>query len=319
MIIFLRKNEGVLSVVSLILLAIGIVFMTITRNNSVNVFIGSPIIRSFFSDSDVLISNWLNLLLIFPLAALEAILLNRTIQQEGLITKLSNFPLLVFVLLMFCVTAVFLTPLALIGTLGAIMFFRQSLLILYEVQIEKALFNASFIAGVLTLVYPFYFTLFVSLIPLLLITSSASLKRVLLCILAFLTPIYLATSFVFLIAPIHLGVFWGFLNPTVALSNPTPFQFGFFGIISLGLVMANKVTVSSSTLREKRKWYWVVVLFLALSSSVFLSGNWDIFILVTLVPSVIIISKNFVALKNKWLVRSIFYGLLGLSLINMLS
>jgi hypothetical protein len=318
LIVFLRKNEGVLTVVSIVLLALISIYFGMVSHQEMALFHSAPFLTALMGAKGPMLPSWLNYLMFYPLAIVNAFLLNRIIQQEGLVTKLSNIPILIFVILLLCLPEAFRSPLAMVATTVVIIVLSYSLKVLNEVHTDRALFNASFLSGGLILVQPLYFPMFFSLIILLLLTGVVSVKRLLLAALGLLTPIYLVFGLVFLFNPTEVQAFNDLLVVSDSLMNISPTQISFLTLMLVSILFGNALTASSSTLRERRKWHWIMMFFIALSLSVFL-GSIEFIVISTMVPSVVILSKNFVLIQNKWIARGLFFGLLAVCLINLLA
>ena len=245
MIVFLRKNEGVLTVVSIVLLALISIYFGMVSHQEMALFHSAPFLTALMGAKGPMLPSWLNYLMFYPLAIVNAFLLNRIIQQEGLVTKLSNIPILIFVILLLCLPEAFRSPLAMVATTVVIIVLSYSLKVLNEVHTDRALFNASFLSGGLILVQPLYFPMFFSLIILLLLTGVVSVKRLLLAALGLLTPIYLVFGLVFLFNPTEVQAFNDLLVVSDSLMNISPTQISFLTLMLVSILFGNALTAST--------------------------------------------------------------------------
>lgn len=246
----------------------------------------------------VTVGFWLNagLSLIFIFGAF--IYLNRLTQTQAILGQISNLPVFIAWTLSLWIFNE-LPPFSIWLVMLLILFYYGQLLFVFdEYRLDASVFNAAFIVGLCSL---FYFGLSVFLLPVvvaLMQKSRLSIKRVLKMLFGFLTPAYLMFAVNFL------------LFDTVSL--PVTFE-------AVDLIKANWfrpdillliagagvaiwfvwVQLSRSTIRERKRWYLILISAICGVICTFLMGQ--TLGAVLLIPMTWLIVKGLMGVKKWWM------------------
>lgn len=261
----------------------------------------------------------INLIFASILAVVASILANRLIQSLALLDKLSNMPLLVMTLLFFVIPTSVNGILLWLCILLQLAFVKYCFTVISGQSINQALFNAAFISGLSLLLQPYFIVMYPAIIIALLISASFTLRRFGLTIIGFVLPTYLFACILYLFAPENLSLFRQIFIFHLDFDLNTEYFIHIFLLllILISILFLNKKINASSTLREKRKWQFEIVLFATSSLALFL-GDADYFVAVSTLGSTIIISRLLAAAKKNWVSDLILLGLIVLIVINLI-
>jgi hypothetical protein len=210
---------------------------------------------------------------------------------------------------------------ALTGTVFFEMEVLQALLVvLSSWAVNRNVFNASFFTGILTLAHLYWALVGVWII--IAIAYSAKINSRVLILAA--TGIALPWYFLIMLS---------FIFPEKILFNaiiyPSQFNFSFpelrdlsqWVLAAVGGIAAtlyNSAGMSSTTLRIRKKWQMVLLMFFSTLPLLFLGDNTMPAVL-AFVPAVIAISKFLLSYPNKWIKELVFVLFLGLTIIHAVS
>jgi len=246
--------------------------------------------------------------------------LHRILLSWSLLGSQSNIALLVAVLGFFCLS---------FSSNSIILWLEMTILMfiinqLFEIiegdAVNRNVFNASFFTGILTLAHLYWALVGVWII--IAIAYSAKINSRVLILAA--TGIALPWYFLIMLS---------FIFPEKILFNaiiyPSQFNFSFpelrdlsqWVLAAVGGIAAtlyNSAGMSSTTLRIRKKWQMVLLMFFSTLPLLFLGDNTMPAVL-AFVPAVIAISKFLLSYPNKWIKELVFVLFLGLTIIHAVS
>lgn len=301
---FLKNNDGVLPLLSAVLLLVYSVVSVVVN--------GLPEYDAIFHSSA---DGWVSWLLWFgQMIAVYGVLFmaNRVFQQFQLLTRLSNMPIFLGVLGYFAVPTSFSHPFAWIA-LGIMLVYVSSLFgAMQGDQPKQNAFWSGFALGSASWFFApalFFFPLFIQSG---FSSGMLTLRRLIIHIVGFLLPTYLVLMIVYLFQDDVIYPHWLEAKWTMSNLNLSSFWLLAFAIFCLTLlVVAVSVGLKSSTIREKRRFYLMVAMAVLafVAGLVFSAGVWlSLFV----VPASVVFSRLFQQIGKRWVYESLFVLYLAL-------
>ncbi|MEX2597242.1 MAG: hypothetical protein WEC59_09980 [Salibacteraceae bacterium] len=285
MIAFLKKNDPILLFIAPVLMVFWVLMKTLAIVQNLNAFgAGDP----FFSTWPF----WLTSFGVLIGAVMFAFLLNRVVQNSILLGRISNFPMLFVAILLGVIPTEQLSLTFFVLSILQVPLLRWLLDLPEGQKLEEKTFNAGFVIGIMAIVNSW--SLLLLWLPLQAMMSAGLLnfRRLAITFIGFITPVYLINAFLYLFNNSLRFPSWS-LNwslDLLPLSLESISIIG-FALILIVFVFASLLQIStSSTLREKRKWYLVVtylfISWLIITQTGFAQGLYSLF-----VPAVILFSR----------------------------
>ncbi|MEZ4721456.1 MAG: hypothetical protein R2813_06210 [Flavobacteriales bacterium] len=266
---------------------------------------------------DNAIGIWLNSILSSITAMLVFFFVNRIIQSLGLMSKLSNIPMLVMGLFYFLIPTGINSPVLWLILWLTVLFMRQCVAIISEDRSNVTIVNAAFICGVATLVYPFAAAGGFVLLAVVLLSGAADLRALMLTLVGFSLPLYIVWAIQYIFWPDTLR-FWDVPFESYSwFSNQAIVSLGLFTLVVVSSVANNARILAVVTLRERRKWQLQLIMF-AVATLAGLIGGISVFIVLGFIPAAIILSRTFASYPGKWFPETIFIALVFLVVITPL-
>ncbi|GEM_PF-3836723 len=295
MIRFLQRFDNLLLLLSPIVLILGgIVELLVVKD--MHALEALPVFDQLVAEGHWLRSYWVNLSLSPLLAFAIFLALNRFIQTDGFLPRLSNLPLFLASMAYFLISSFQQHILVWITLYVFIRFLRNCFQVINGGVTTANAFNSGLLLGLMTITHP-VLSMFGSLFLLAVVYQGLPKLRTLLAMLiGWITPFYFSGSVFYLLdipIPEVLGaVEWKLFD--ISLAEPRQFVWIVLLALILFVVFSEQSMLSSATLKVKRKWN---ILFLALVVAVLSSllvGS-QLFAMFGLVPGALLLGQFFQA------------------------
>lgn len=265
-------------------------------------------------------ARWFNMTISVLVAVATFFLVNRSVQHWGLLGRLSNVPLFIAVVCFFTMPSTLNSAFLWICTALMVQLVGQLMRMLNGIKTNSSAFGASAMVGLLLLFYPAFLTLYLAVLSALLMAGEFNLRRWLITVIGLLLPSYFLFSVLYLLE-IEMSVDVQVFLPSwqkIQLYSEHWWTVLYALFIAGCAMLVSAGQMGSSTLREKRKWQLVVLLFVLGFAAAFFAGP-DLIMAVSFVPAVIIAARLFANHPTRWLVETLFVVLLGFVAINLLN
>lgn len=252
--------------------------------------------------------SWLTYTLSAVFAIVVAFLTNQAVQNLGLLGRITNLTMLILAMLFFAIPDAVNHPFA-----WVLLFIQLALLRIMENlydEPERAtsmLFNAGILVGITAMIIPSSLLLLLVLIHAMIITSSGSVRRVIITCVGAALPFYFYNAGAYLLE-------WDFILPTFG-TNIQLFQSGMSKMEFLGgaflvfMAFMSLLSVwsvsSSTTLRERRRWIMVIGYLTAGGALIALEGFSEA-LFIALIPSTIVLARVFLTTRNQRFANALF-------------
>ena len=270
---------------------------------------------AFYSkEHNFFINKWTDGLLSVGLITIQAIWLNRIVNQHKLIERSSYITCLIFVFLNSVVFFANSFSQILVANLCIIGCFAQ-LLDLYNIKNKAALlFNASLLVGIASILYYPYIAYFIFVWATLIYISTPKWRDFVISLIGFLIPIIYLVAYYFVFKDLDQIDWHTNLNGMVELpSIPVSLKIlvVFIAVIIIVSAYVLLQIMSKSVVRVK-KMLSVVLLMCLFSASVYIINEQNFFysVISISIPLAIIIAAFFERLRKGWLAELIFSLLL---------
>lgn len=251
--------------------------------------------------------TWLNFAVSSLIALLVAFIFNQMVQTLGLLGRITNLTMLVFALFYFAIPdavnhwmawSVFLLQLGLLRMAEDV----------YDTPSRASYisFNMGVLIGLNALIIEGSALLLMLLLQALVLSGTASFRRVVVGLLGFLTPLYFFNSMAYLFHwnyrfPSH-GLHFALLQGSMSKLDILGLAFlAFMAIVALVSVLS---VSSSSTLRERRRWI-LVIGHMAIGGMLVLSQGCTEVVFMAIVPATIVLTRVLLTVKNRKLSNAI--------------
>lgn len=317
----LRNNDSVTLLLAPVLLIAGAVLQAVFAPRASLELSLFPLLDSIVGLEFLNRLPALNALLSVVLAMATLILFNRMIQQQGLLGRLSNLPVMVAVLLYFMLPAAYNSAVLWLCLLALVFFISGCIDIVSGGNTEAQVFNTALVSGLLGLICPVFLVSWFIIIQAVVYAGALSVRRLLVALVGLALPFYFAAALMYLFNTSSLDLFALFDLGAIEAARSTNdliVILGFAVVVIAALLISNLTLFSSSTIREKRKWNLIGTLFILMVAVSFVV---DISLIpaVSFLPAVIILSNVLAVHANKWITEPLFFILLSLAvLVNVL-
>lgn len=272
------------------------------------------------------ISNWswmadwriVHVVLAMLSAAITFFLLNRALQKWALLGRLSNLPLFVAMVIYFSMPSTLNSVFFWVGSMIMLQMVDHTLNLLSGVKPDSNAFAASAMVGALLLFYPAFLLLYLAVLGAMFMAGEFSVRKLMITVVGLLLPSYFLFSMLYILpvsVPVDLEIFLpAFENLMLYAEHWWTVLYALFIAGCAMLVSAGQMT--SSTLREKRRWQLIILIFALGFAAAFFAGP-DLIMGLSFVPAVVIVSRLFVNHPTRWLLETFFIMLLGFVAINL--
>ena len=297
MLIALLKNDRLIILISPLILLAGVVVKLV---NGLEPLHADSIFYSEFIQSW---PSWLNYILGAVFALIAGFIANQTIQNLGVLGRISNLPNLLMVLLFFI-----LPDRANFFYLWVIFFLQLAVLRWVEQipdeqkKIQLFVFNASLVIGIILLLQSWSILYFVLVFQSLAAVGMVTLRRLIIGVLGLVLPFYFYASFQYITS--GLVKVPSFDITLIGLLFPFDWQsllaLVFVAFLLLMALSSLFATSGSSTLRVKRRWM-IVVVYLFITAFIVLNSGFIDMAIFMILPSAIVFSRVLMTMKNQLL------------------
>ena len=182
-------------------------------------------------------------------------------------------------------------------------------------RLANSIFNAAFILGFLTLFSNGYAIHLVSIILALVIGGRFNVKRLMLLIIGFITPVYFLLAILYIFWPEHLGLISRQLSMNFsAITWSIPFV-SVVLLVFLNIIFA-QLQARSLNVREKKTLRFEILFAFVSFLSIFLLPL-GLFAGLMLVPLVVLNARAMTNAKSIWVTRLLFYSQVIVAVINI--
>jgi len=261
--------------------------------------------------------SWLNFALSSLIALLLAFVFNQLVQTLGLLGRITNLTMMVFALFYFAI------PDAVNHWLAWSVFLMQLGILRMAEEVYDAPSRASYISfsmgiliGLNALIIEGSSLLLILLLQSLVLSGTASFRRVVIGLLGFLTPLYFFNALAYLFRweyrfPSH-GFHFDLLQGAMGKLEILGIVFmAFMAIVAIISVFS---VASSSTLRERRRWI-LVIGHLVIGGILVLGQGFTEAVYVAIVPATIVLTRVLLTVKQRKLSNAILLLFLAIVLL----
>ena len=291
MINLLRRNDGLLVLIAPAIALVWLVFHWVFEDTG-------SVLNSTWG-----LLFWIERVLAFILILTSILLLNRVVENSILLGRISSFPMFFAVVLLCLLSLSDLTLSASLAVLLQVPLLRYLLDLPEGQRTQQLSFNTGLIIGGLFILQPWSILLSFVVMQSMASTGLLDIRRAIIHFLGLAVPLYFFLSFSYLFQwPYSLS------RPTwdTSVFIPESYSFYVLGIVLLVLVVSVSAFISvlqistSTTLRERRKWY-LILTYAFIGGVVGLQVGWSGGLIYLLIPSSIILSRVFLVAKNlRW-------------------
>ena len=293
----LLKNDRLIILISPLILLAGVVVKLV--NGLEPLHADSIFYLSFIQSWP----TWLNYILGAVFALIAGFIANQTIQNLGVLGRISNLPNLLVVLLFFI-----LPDRGNFFYLWVIFFLQLAVLRWVEQipdeqkKIQLFVFNASLVIGIMLLLQSWSVLYFVLVFQSLAAVGMVTLRRLIIGVLGLVLPFYFYASFQYITSgllkvPSFDIMLTGLLFPFDWQSLLALVFVAFLLLMALSSLFA---TSGSSTLRVRRRWM-IVVSYLFITAFIVLNSGFIDMAIFIILPSAIVFSRVLMTMKNQLL------------------
>ena len=293
----LLKNDRLIILISPLILLAGVVVKLV---NGLEPLHADSIFYLAFIQSW---PTWLNYILGAVFALIAGFIANQTIQNLGVLGRISNLPNLLVVLLFFI-----LPDRGNFFYLWVIFFLQLAVLRWVEQipdeqkKIQLFVFNASLVIGIMLLLQWWSVLYFILVFQSLAAVGMVTLRRLMIGVLGLVLPFYFYASFQYITSgllkvPSFDITLIGLLFPFDRQSLLALVFVAFLLLMALSSLFA---TSGSSTLRVRRRWM-IVVSYLFITAFIALNSGFIDMAIFMILPSAIVFSRVLMTMKNQLL------------------
>ena len=315
MIAYLRRNDGYLVVISPIIVIVGATILAVFSDSLFTQFHDSSAIHTIVDIELRSYTKILNGSISVVLSIATMLYLNRLVSEESLIVKLSNLPLLAFSISFFLIPLSFQNVTFWSSVLLFVLFISQCLNCLNGRRLANSIFNAAFILGFLTLFSNGYAIHLVSIVLALVIEGQFNVKRLMLLIIGFITPVYFILAILYIFWPEHLGLISSQLSMNFSTITWTIPVVSLVFLVFLNITFV-QLQAKSLNVREKKMLRFEILFAFVSLLSIFLLPV-GLFAGLTLVPLVVLNARAMTNAKSIWVTRLLFYSQVIVAAINI--
>lgn len=255
-----------------------------------------PVFDQLVGQEHWLRSYWLNLSLSPLLAFLVFLLLNRFIQTDGFLPRLSNLPLFLASASYFLISSFHQHIFVWITLYIFIQFLRNCFQVISTGVTLGGAFNSGLLIGLMMFTHPMLVVFGVVYITAIIYQRIPNIKTLLAWLIGLITPFYFSASGFYLLDVPLPDVFSSVEWRAFDFSLVQPRQFVWIGILiaTIIVVFSERSMLLSATLKVKRKWNILFIsIVLAAACSVLFSSQ--LFAMFGLIPGSLLFAQFFQA------------------------
>lgn len=316
MIVFIKRNEGLLVIAAPVILVFGTVALALLSSQQQSVDFSHSLVGAFFGAIHWAHSPYINWIATPIIATGLMVMMNRIIAEQGILERLTNLPLFVFAVLFFLVPIPFQNVIFWLSSLLLLSALSQVFDIVNEKNVDFATFNGAFILGLATILNMGFVVFVLAIFLALFIANQQTLRRLFLILIGFLTPLYLLLGMYYLTSTAGISVIMNQINV-----NPGLQGFSWTQFLILYLILSNVVIMifrsKSITMKQKRLDRFTALLLLISVCSLFVLPA-DYFEGVILIPLTIAASNALTGARNNLSARIQLYSIMIVVAINLI-